>query len=208
MTEKCCSCCPKCLVELTGEVKGHGCKADDCTCHIKKQDHSPEKGGWEERFIEEGAAFEHERWGKWQAYLHSKCIEHENGKGEWVCFPSELFKRWERQIQTEYSKLSESERDSDRREVESYLPLVRELIASERAEAEQRGRSEERTEITEAMKTLATSFSMQHVTPSMEMTATKLLGAYHEENKSKYIRHLEEELIEARTHKGTKEDNH
>lgn len=74
-------------------------------------------------FIEKGADIEHERWSKWQAYLHSKCVEHENGKGEWVCFPSELFKRWERQINTPYSNLSEVEKESDRQEVRSYDAL-------------------------------------------------------------------------------------
>lgn len=87
---------------------------------------------WEKEFVEKGANLEHARWAKWQKYLHSKCVEHENGKGEWVCFPAELFRRWERQINTPYSELSEQEKESDRKEVGSYLPLIRTLLTQER----------------------------------------------------------------------------
>jgi hypothetical protein len=91
-----------------------------------------------ERFVEKAAAIEHERWGNWQAYLHSKCVEHEDGKGEWVCFPTDLFRRWECQIATPYENLSEAEKDSDRREVETYMPLILafidEVVAEERQE--------------------------------------------------------------------------
>jgi len=80
---------------------------------------------WEKEFVEAGAHLEHERWAKWQAYLHSKCVEHENGKGEWVCFPAESFRHWERQIDTPYADLSESEKESDRKETRNYLPILR-----------------------------------------------------------------------------------
>jgi hypothetical protein len=90
-----------------------------------------EKQGWEEDFIEKGADLEHTRWAKWQEYLHSKCVEHENGMGEWVCFPSERFRHWERQIATPYSELSEKEKESDRHEVRQYLPLIREIFSQE-----------------------------------------------------------------------------
>jgi hypothetical protein len=94
---------------------------------------------WEKEFVEAGAHLEHERWAKWQAYVHSKCVEHENGKGEWVCFPTDRFRRWERQIATPYSELSENEKNSDRAEVEQYLPLVRELLTTREAEAYKQG---------------------------------------------------------------------
>lgn len=86
---------------------------------------------WEKEFIEQGAHLEHERWAKWQTYLHSKCVEHENGKGEWVCFPAERFKHWERQINTPYSELSENEKESDRAEVRQYLPLIQHIAKEE-----------------------------------------------------------------------------
>ena len=77
-----------------------------------------------EGLMEQLADIEHERWGKWQAYMHSKCVEHENGKGEWVCFPAELYRRWERQINTPYAELSEAEKESDREQVRPYLKLI------------------------------------------------------------------------------------
>lgn len=88
--------------------------------------HDPKSEGaeWEREFVEQGADLEHERWAKWQAYLHSKCVEHSNGEEKWVCFPAELFERWERQIATRYDDLSEAEKESDRKEARTYLPLV------------------------------------------------------------------------------------
>jgi hypothetical protein len=77
-----------------------------------------------EGLMEQLADIEHERWSKWQAYMHSKCVEHENGKGEWVCFPAELYARWERQINTPYAELSEAEKESDREQVRPYLKLI------------------------------------------------------------------------------------
>jgi len=73
---------------------------------------------------EELASIEHERWSAWQKHLHSKCVEDSNGDGEWVCFPAEDFRRWERQIATPYSELSHSEQESDREQVDRYFGLV------------------------------------------------------------------------------------
>lgn len=92
---------------------------------------------WEKEFIEKGAAIEHSRWARWQAYMHSKFVEHSDGKGEFVCLPVELYRRWERQISTPYSELSEQEKESDREQVRPYIPLVREAI-SEAVEEERR----------------------------------------------------------------------
>ena len=76
------------------------------------------------KIFEELASIEHQRWADWQKYLHSKCVEHSDGKGKWVCFPSELFKQWERQIATNYKDLSEKEKDSDREQVLRYFHLI------------------------------------------------------------------------------------
>lgn len=77
-----------------------------------------------DEIVEEFANLEHERWSKWQSYLHSKCVEHSDGKGEWVCFPAELYKRWERQIATPYAELSEKEKESDREQVYPYIKTL------------------------------------------------------------------------------------
>ena len=111
----------------------------------------------EKDFIEKGAALEHARWARWQKYVHSKCSSQEHTTDMPHCFcnpdkiafqngnmviahskhspltiPFELVKQWERQINTPYEQLSEVEKESDRREVREYLPLIRHLLQEER----------------------------------------------------------------------------
>lgn len=81
--------------------------------------------------FEKLAAIEHERWADWQRYLHSKCVkvidvEDETGNETLreVNIPVELFKQWERQINTPYSELSEDEKDADRDQVHRYWDLI------------------------------------------------------------------------------------
>lgn len=81
----------------------------------------------ETSFVEQGAAIEHERWAKWQRYLHAKCFTSEDGD---LIIPKELVERWERQIATPYAELSETEKESDRREVRTYLPLLHKYVYS------------------------------------------------------------------------------
>lgn len=61
-------------------------------------------------FIEKGADIEHERWSKWHIYMRDK--------------PAEWMPRWNRQAETPYAELSEKEKESDRKEVRTYLPLL------------------------------------------------------------------------------------
>lgn len=77
---------------------------------------------------EKCADMEHRRWAGWQKHVHSKCVEHSSGDGKFVCFPAEYFRRWEKQIITSYSKLTELEKESDRKEVDKYLPLLSSAI--------------------------------------------------------------------------------
>jgi len=81
-------------------------------------------------FIEKGADLEHERWAKWQAYLFSKSEWTKNG----YLIPKELCKRWQRQIDTPYEKLSEQEKESDRKEVRKYIPLLEEVLSQQKQE--------------------------------------------------------------------------
>jgi len=78
--------------------------------------------------FEKLAAIEHERWGDWQKYMHSKCVKviDVNGVEEIreVTIPVELYKQWERQINTEYKDLTEAEKDSDREQVKRYWDLL------------------------------------------------------------------------------------
>ena len=52
--------------------------------------------------VEEFAAQEHDRWAKWQKYMHSLCTKNEDGS---LTIPKEKVERWERQIATPYSEL-------------------------------------------------------------------------------------------------------
>lgn len=74
-----------------------------------------------EGILEELAAEEHQRWGHWQSYLHSVCIKNADGS---LRIPPDFVKQWNRQIQTEYKDLTDSEKESDREQVRKYLPLI------------------------------------------------------------------------------------
>lgn len=89
------------------------------------------------------AAIEHERWADWQRYMHSKMVEHSNGKGEWVCLPSDLFERWERQIATPYAELTEAEKQSDRDQVDRYWSFIEQALT----QAHEEGAREERAKV-------------------------------------------------------------
>jgi hypothetical protein len=71
--------------------------------------------------IELLAAIEHERWARWQRYVHDRCERREDGS---ILIPPDLVARWETQIETPYLQLSEHEKDSDREQVHSYLPTI------------------------------------------------------------------------------------
>ena len=63
--------------------------------------------------IEKLAAFEHDRWARWQSHVFQKSIKNEDGT---YTIPKEFVDRWQRQINTDYNDLYEEEKDSDRRE--------------------------------------------------------------------------------------------
>lgn len=74
-----------------------------------------------EAALESLAAIEHDRWAHWQKYLHSKCTRTEDGT---LTIPDSFVKQWERQIATDYTDLSESEKESDREQVRKYFPII------------------------------------------------------------------------------------
>ena len=92
------------------------------------------KENWEKEFVEKGVDLEHKRWANWQSYLFSKSEWTKNG----YLIPKELCFRWQKQIDTPYSKLSEKEKESDRKEVRKYLPLIRRFLKSEKEKNYQR----------------------------------------------------------------------
>lgn len=74
-----------------------------------------------DELIEVLANIEHERWAHWQRYMHSKCKRKNDGS---LVIPPELVAQWERQIASAYNELSEGEKESDRDQVQRYLPIV------------------------------------------------------------------------------------
>jgi hypothetical protein len=75
--------------------------------------------------VEQLAAVEHERWAHWQQYVHDQCERQDDGS---LVIPAELAARWQSQIETPYTELSEREKDSDREQVRRYLPIVLEAL--------------------------------------------------------------------------------
>lgn len=75
--------------------------------------------------LEELANIEHERWSHWQKYMHSKGERKSDGS---LVIPAEFVEKWELQISTPYSKLSEEEKESDRDQVRKYLPTITRAI--------------------------------------------------------------------------------
>lgn len=64
----------------------------------------------------------HEQWSGWMQYLFEKSIKNEDGT---VTIPAWAVERWERQINTPYSELSEQEQNSDRNEADKFLEVIR-----------------------------------------------------------------------------------
>lgn len=76
--------------------------------------------------LERLASVEHDRWAHWQRYLHSQCTPVGNDGA--LLIPGELVHRWEAQIKTPYSALTEEQKESDRQQVRRYLPVIVEAL--------------------------------------------------------------------------------
>lgn len=83
----------------------------DGQCQHCKDDRAGRDVPWTPELIEDLAHIEHARWSRWHKYARSK----------WTI---ENLGRWDRQADTDYRLLSESEKESDRREVLEYLPII------------------------------------------------------------------------------------
>jgi len=68
--------------------------------------------------IEILADIEHIRWSGWQNYLHGKCIKNDDGS---LTIPTGYVTHLERLINTSYSKLTEIEKESDRKEAKKAI---------------------------------------------------------------------------------------
>ena len=73
---------------------------------------------------EQLADIEHQRWADWQRYCH-KVLRENNPSPE----QGDILERWDRQIETPYSELSEKEKDLDREQVNRYWKIIEEYIS-------------------------------------------------------------------------------
>lgn len=83
----------------------------------------------EDELLEELAELCHDQWSNWMTYLFSKCYEDvsqfDKVNGNLV-IPEHYVKRWEKQLNTSYENLSESEKNSDIKEAKKFLNLLKE----------------------------------------------------------------------------------
>ena len=75
------------------------------------------------------ATIEHDRWGHWQRYMHAQCHPAPDEAGALI-IPAKLVEQWTRQADTPFAELSSKERDSDREQVDRYLPFLIERLGA------------------------------------------------------------------------------
>lgn len=73
------------------------------------------------QLVELLAEYAHTQWSGWMKYLFEKCETNINND---VVIPQWAVQRWKRQIETNYKDLSESEKESDRKEAIGMLEVI------------------------------------------------------------------------------------
>jgi len=68
------------------------------------------------------AAYAHKAWSGWMNYLFEKSALNPDGT---VTIPAWAVERWKRQAKTPYAELLESEKESDRKEADIILQIVK-----------------------------------------------------------------------------------
>lgn len=83
-------------------------------------------------YLEDLASLEHKSWSDWATYMLDTLSREAQEAGVDVerLQGLQCFKRWHRQRQTPYKELSESEKESDRREVRKRYSLYRDAVIS------------------------------------------------------------------------------
>jgi len=74
-----------------------------------------------ENAVELLSEIEHERWSRWQKYLHESCVPNNDGS---LTIPFELVNKWEKQMNTPYKQLTDKEKNSDRELVMEKIHLL------------------------------------------------------------------------------------
>lgn len=81
----------------------------------------------------------HASWSRWMDYLFSKCEYQGDGT---MRIPAWAVERWQRQAATPYAALTDTEKESDREEVDAYFWAV-EYYALDQQRAAQRAQGQE-----------------------------------------------------------------
>jgi len=124
--------CEDCETELVCDESSCHCPNYYCECEVEEST--------QQEMIDAFAEIEHERWGKWQKYVNSKCVPSADD-GIWQ-IGEEYLHRWNKQINTPYSELSEKEKQSDRDQVMPYFNYFNARISSLISEIEKMRKSE------------------------------------------------------------------
>ena len=67
------------------------------------------------------ADYAHKAWAGWMEYLFSKSVLNKDGS---VTIPKSLVDRWTRQVNTDYTELSQAEQKSDLAEADKMLKII------------------------------------------------------------------------------------
>lgn len=67
------------------------------------------------------ADVQHQIWSHWMKYLFNCCVLNEDGS---MTIPADKVSRWQRQMITPYSQLTEKERESDRHQADKVIAVV------------------------------------------------------------------------------------
>lgn len=73
---------------------------------------------------EELAEYAHDAWSGWHRYMLSKCQVNQDGS---VTIPLWAVQRWQRQMNTPYADLPESEKASDLTEADKMIAIMQEF---------------------------------------------------------------------------------
>ena len=84
------------------------------------------RNGWlriikTDEYLEKLADIQHKIWANWMTYLFSKCQMNPQGTAK---IPKNLVDRWKKQIDTNYSDLTEKEKQLDRDQVMKFWDLI------------------------------------------------------------------------------------
>lgn len=82
---------------------------------------------------EQLAEYAHDAWAGWMKHIFRKCDTRTAyfSNGEVTCIPAWAVERWQRQMNTPYADLPESEKESDRQEADRMLAIVAALTAQD-----------------------------------------------------------------------------